>query len=272
MSELPRLQIQLHDQKSEEAGERQSSRGMNYFNYFTEIEEEFVKRRGRHMLISPLDWALIENWKQRGVPLHIVLRGINTSFDGYESRAHRGRKVNSLLFCQQEVEAMFAEYTDSRVGASNGDGGDGHGAATPAAKEAQDSQFGLPQLIEYLTENCETLERLRQKHTEELILSETFGRTVERMIQIVETLQEGETVSPEMLEMDLTMIEEVILDGLKEHAGEGALAQLRKEGQHQLKAYKQAMEPEIYHQTLENFVARRLREQYRVPRLSLFYL
>jgi hypothetical protein len=272
MFELPRLQIQLHHQKSEEADEQQSSRGMNYFNYFTEIEEEFVKRRGRHMLISPLDWALIENWKQRGVPLHIVLRGINTSFDGYESRAHRGRKVNSLLFCQQEVEAMFAEYTDSRVGASNGVGGDGRDAATPAAIEARDSQFGLPQLIGYLTENCETLERLRQKHAEDLILSETFGRTVERMIQIVETLQEGETVSPELLEIDLTMIEEVILDGLKEHAGKEFLAQLRKEGKHQLKAYKQAMEPEIYRQTLENFVARRLREEYRVPRLSLFYL
>src|SRR5215475_9052712 len=102
---------------------------MNYFNYFTEIEEEFVKRRGSHMLVSPLDWTLIETWKQRGVPLHIVLRGINSSFDGYDQRLNRGRKVNSLFFCQQEVEAMFQEYVESRVGAENGAaGGDGNGA------------------------------------------------------------------------------------------------------------------------------------------------
>ena len=82
---------------------------MNYFNYFTEIEEEFVKRRGSHMMVSPLDWTLIETWKQRGIPLHIVLRGINSSFDGYDQRLSRGRKVNSLFFCQQEVEALYQE-------------------------------------------------------------------------------------------------------------------------------------------------------------------
>src|SRR5262245_21567573 len=92
---------------------------MNYFNYFTEIEEEFVRRRGSHLLVSPLDWSLIETWQQRGVPLHIVLRGINVSFDAYDRRASRGRKVNSLLYCQQEVEAMYLEYCESRVGQSN---------------------------------------------------------------------------------------------------------------------------------------------------------
>src|SRR5215813_1567759 len=95
---------------------------MNYFNYFTEIEEEFVKRRGSHMLVSPLDWTLIETWKRRGIPLHIVLRGINSSFDGYDQRLNRGRKVNSLFFCQQEVEALFQEYAESRVGAVHNDG------------------------------------------------------------------------------------------------------------------------------------------------------
>src|SRR5215813_10332490 len=117
---------------------------MNYFNYFTEIEEEFVKRRGSHMLVSPLDWTLIETWKQRGIPLHIVLRGINSSFDGYDQRLSRGRKVNSLFFCQQEVEAQFQEYVESRVGAirgvENGASRNGNG----------DSQFSLIAIIDFL--------------------------------------------------------------------------------------------------------------------------
>jgi hypothetical protein len=104
------------------------------------------------------------------------------------------------------------------------------------------------------------------------VLGDTFGRTAERMRQIVEDLQENGALNPETLETDLTMIEEVILDGLKEHAGPERLELLRKEGKKQLRSYKQTMERDVYRQTLDNFLARQLREEYRVPRLSLFYL
>ena len=238
---------------------------MNYFNYFTEIEEEFVKRRGSHMLVSPLDWTLIETWKQRGVPLHIVLRGINSSFDGYDQRLNRGRKVNSLFFCQQEVEAMFQEYIDSRVGAvhsaENGASQNSHGASrfTPAA------------VIDFLKGQCDALWRLEAKHNDPT-LKETFTRISERLSQIIEDLELTGVISPELLEMDLMMIEEVILDGLREHAGEEKLKQLRKEGNDTLRRYKASMEREVYEQTISNFVAQRLREIHQVPRLSLFYL
>jgi hypothetical protein len=239
---------------------------MNYFNYFTEIEEEFVRRRGSHMLVSPLDWSLIETWKQRGIPLHIVLRGISSSFDGYDQRLHRGRKVNSLFFCQQEVEAMFQEYVESRVGGaeSANDGasanGNGHSPFTSAA------------IIEFLKERCVALWQLEIKYSSEMILKETFARVTERLAQIIADLEEAGVVLPEPLETDLMMIEEVILDGLKEHFGEENLKRLRKEGDGNLRDYKQNMEREVYERTLDNFVARRLREQYQVPRLSLFYL
>jgi hypothetical protein len=241
---------------------------MNYFNYFTEIEEEFVKRRGSHMLVSPLDWSLIETWKQRGVPLHIVLRGINSSFDGYDQRLSRGRKVNSLFFCQQEVEAGFREYVESRVGSngaqevedvasSNGDGG---------------LQFAPAMIIESLKERCAWLRHPAAKPSPDVTLRDTFARVSERLAQLIEDLEENGVVSPELLEIDLMMIEEVILDGLKEHAGPDALNRLRKEGDEKLRGYKPNMEREVYEQTVNNFVARRLREQYQVPRLSLFYL
>jgi hypothetical protein len=91
---------------------------LNYFNYFTEIEDTFVRRRGKHLFLSPMDWALMETWKQQGIPLHIVLRGIEKSFDSFESRP-RKRTVKSLLYCQEEVEAQYAEWNDARVGASS---------------------------------------------------------------------------------------------------------------------------------------------------------
>jgi hypothetical protein len=239
---------------------------MNYFNYFTEIEEEFVKRRGSHMLVSPLDWTLIETWKRRGIPLHIVLRGINSSFDGYDQRFNRGRKVNSLFFCQQEVEALFQEYVESRVGAPQN--GAGNGAPQNGAGA---SQFAPSAVVEFLKEQYGALWRLEAKHLDPAI-RETFARASERLSQIIEDLETSGVVSPELLEMDLMMIEEVVLDGLKELAGEEKLGRLRNEADGKLRRYKQSMEREVYEQTVGNFVAQRLREIHEVPRLSLFYL
>jgi hypothetical protein len=238
---------------------------MNYFNYYTEIEDEFVKRRGSHLWVSPLDWSLIETWKQRGVPLHIVLRGINNSFDTYDQRLSRGRKVNSLFYCQQEIEAIFLEYCESRVGSSKP-------TADPGLRPDGQAMLSPEAIIDYLSANRLTLARLRSQLSEERVLPETFDRATRRLEQIIEDLQTNTNISLEGLEKDLTIIEELILDGSKECAGEERLEQLRKEGNRQLRAYKQTMEKEIYQQTLENFIARRLREQYQIPRLSLFYL
>jgi hypothetical protein len=238
---------------------------MNYFNYFTEIEGEFVKRRGSHMLVSPLDWTLIETWKRRGIPLHIVLRGINSSFDGYDRRLNRGRRVNSLFFCQQEVEAMFQEYVESHVGAA-------HGAGNGASQNGNGaSPFAPVAIIEFLKSQCEALWRLEARQADPTF-RETFSRASGRLSQIIEDMETSGVVSPELLEMDLMMIEEVVLDGLRGHFGEEKLGQLQKEADDKLRRYKQIMEREVYEQTAANFVAQRLREIHEVPRLSLFYL
>ena len=89
---------------------------LNYFNYFTEIEETFTRRRGRHLLLSPTDWALIESWKTMGVPLHIALRGITQAFDSYEAKPRR-RAIKTLFYCQEEVEAQFDEWRAAQQGA-----------------------------------------------------------------------------------------------------------------------------------------------------------
>jgi len=88
---------------------------LNHFNYFTEIEDAFIRRRAKHLLLSPMDWALIESWKQMNVPLHVVLRGIEKAFDSWESKP-RKRSIKSLLYCQEEVEAQFAEWREARTG------------------------------------------------------------------------------------------------------------------------------------------------------------
>ena len=88
-----------------------------YFNYFTEIEEHFQRRRGTLLLLSPLDWALMETWKDAGIPLEAVLRGIDATFEKWERRPARFRKVNGLAYCAQEVLASAEEMKEAAVGA-----------------------------------------------------------------------------------------------------------------------------------------------------------
>ncbi|HEY0785339.1 MAG TPA: hypothetical protein VGD62_05665, partial [Acidobacteriaceae bacterium] len=63
----------------------------NYFNYFTEIEDHFQRRRGSLLMLSTLDWALIETWRDAGIPLEAVLRGIDSAFDRYDARKAKTR-------------------------------------------------------------------------------------------------------------------------------------------------------------------------------------
>src|SRR5512132_2914522 len=89
-----------------------------YFNFFTDIEEHFQRRRGTILLLSTLDWALIETWKDAGIPLEAVLRGIDATFDKWDKRPSKSRKVNGLGFCAQEVLAAAEEIKEAEVGSS----------------------------------------------------------------------------------------------------------------------------------------------------------
>src|SRR2546423_3689835 len=124
---------------------------LNYFNYYTEVEDAFIRRRGKSLLISPLDWALIESWKEMGIPLHVVLRGVEKAFDSWESKP-RKRSIKTLLYCQEEVEAQYAEWLESRVGAPTQGEGDGDaGPDAPHQSQPSDDQpFSRSAILEHL--------------------------------------------------------------------------------------------------------------------------
>ncbi|HEV2765885.1 MAG TPA: hypothetical protein VGV38_23065, partial [Pyrinomonadaceae bacterium] len=131
---------------------------MNYFNYFTEIEDAFVRRRGKHLLLSPMDWALIESWKQMGVPLHVALRGIEKAFDSYEARP-RKRSVKTLLYCQEEVEAQFEEWRESQLGAP-AVAAEENGRAEPADGRMSNLPFPREAILAHLSQCRAALARV----------------------------------------------------------------------------------------------------------------
>jgi hypothetical protein len=231
----------------------------NYFNYFTEIEDAFVRRRGKHLFLSPMDWALMETWKQQGIPLHIVLRGVEKSFDSFEARP-RKRTVKSLLYCQEEVEAQFGEWVEARVGSSD---------QVPET-DPDKTPFSLPAITEHLKHCRSSLSQLAASRSED-DLSEALERAATLLSDIERDLNAA-TLDTRRLEDSLTGLERMLNDAMLSVVNADALAQLKKEVTDQLKPYRGQMETAVYKQTFDNLLLKRLREQFAIPRLSLFYV
>ena len=235
---------------------------MNYFNYFTEIEDTFVRRRGKHLFLSPMDWALMETWKEQGIPLHIVLRGIEKSFDSFESRP-RKRTVKSLLYCQEEVEAQYAEWNEARVGAS---------AANDLA--ADKTPFSLEAISEHLQRSRDSLleAAATRREKQEDDLSEAMTRAAMLLNDIEQDLAAGGSLDTRKLEDSLGGLERLLNNSMFAVATTDELEAQKTAVKEQLKPYRNHMETSVYNQTFNNLLLKRLREQFAVPRLSLFYV
>jgi hypothetical protein len=239
---------------------------LNYFNYFTEIEDTFIRRRGKHLLLSSMDWALIESWKERGVPLFVALRAIEHAFDSYESKP-RKRTVKTLMYCQEEVEAQYAEWLESQVGAAAG-----------ATSEVQDGDQETPlpfprdAIILHLSQARETLELLISDAEK----SDDFDETIQRVIAQLESLEKdfagAARPNAERLEESLSNLEKMIDAALLAKLSPDDLSKTRVEVEKQLASYRKRMDAATYQQTIDNLLLKSLREQHGVPRLSLFYL
>src|SRR5579871_5159985 len=123
----------------------------NYFNYFTEIEEHYLQRRGGGLLLSTLDWSLIETWKDAGIPLEAVLRGIDAAFDHYDQRPSRTKKINSLAYCSQEVLAAAEDMKEAAVGVSS------ESTASPQQRQG----FDPDAVADFLMRNAVQMESAR---------------------------------------------------------------------------------------------------------------
>jgi hypothetical protein len=210
-----------------------------------------------------MDWALMETWKQQGIPLHIVLRGIEKSFDSYEARP-RKRTVKTLLYCQEEVEAQYAEWVEARVGsASNSDNNEPDSDKTPFSFEA---------ISEHLQRNRNDLAALARSRNKEDDLSEALTRAVALLVDIESDFKSSATLDTRKLEDSLTGLERMLNDAMLAVVSVQALDELNKEVKDKLKPYRAQMEAAAYKQTFDNLLLKRLREQFAVPRLSLFYV
>jgi hypothetical protein len=217
---------------------------INYFNYFTEIEEHFQRARGTSLfLLSPLDWALIEAWKNAGVPLEAVLRGIDSAFDKWRSRKVRTQMVNSLAFCAQAVLAEAQAMA---------------GLERNASKRETAPPFGLDELRNHL----QTCAAQLPAGFEEI--SAALRRLADEAEASYDDL--------EGLEQHLTVLEEKMIALARGRQSEEDLLAARRDLDRQLRPYRGKMTADQIAMLEKQFLDRNLLEKAGLPRLSLFYI
>jgi len=229
---------------------------LNYFNYFTEIEERFQQRRGALLLLSTLDWALIETWREAGVPLEAVLRGIDAAFDKYEARQKRARmrRINGLAWCAQAVMVAAEELREASAGTA------------PSIIE-RESGFEQAHVAAHLEAAAVALDAAK-------VAPEACAATAVRLRELATEYggQSSATPDLESLERTLTVLEEKLFAALTAAAPEELLVSLKAHAARELAPYRSRMGAVQLRQVERQFVQKQLLVHYNLPRLSLFYM
>jgi hypothetical protein len=235
--------------------------GWNYFNYFTEIEEYFWKKRGAHLLVSPLDWAIMETWQKAGVPLEAVLKGIDRAFESYgRSRRGAGKPLKSLAYCTDAVLDAADEINEAAAG------------ATPKAGRAQAEAFSRDDLRAYFTKNAAQIATVAQKNREDRAeLAARLAEIAQSLESSLVSLDAPGTVDLEDLERRLTVLDEKLQAALTQHASEDVMLKIRREVDGQLAAYRRKMKAEQLALIERQYMQKRLLDEFGLPRLSLYY-
>ena len=227
----------------------------NYFNYFTEIEDRFQQRRGALLLLSTLDWALIETWREAGIPLEAVLRGIDAAFDKYEARQKRGRmrRINGLAWCAQAVMVAAEELREASAGT----------APTIIDRE---SGFELERVAAHLEAAADALDAAA-------VAPEACAATAARLRELgTASANQSSPADLEALERILTVLEEKLFASLTAAAPEELLVSLKAHAARELAPYRSRMGAVQLRQVERQFVQKQLLVHYNLPRLSLFYM
>ncbi len=242
----------------------------NYFNYFTEIEEYFWRKRGAHLLVSPLDWAIVETWQKAGIPVQAVLKGIDRAFESYQRsrRGAGGRQLKSLAYCVDAVLDAAEEEKQAAAGT-----GPQPGSSRTAAARAADETFSSDELRAFFERNADGLGRAARKlgagHAELATRIEQTRKKLEELLLLLDTPAQ---LDLEDLERRLTVLEHKLTVALTAGASEEVLLEIRREMDRQLAPYRRKMTAAQLDGLERQYTQKRLFERFELPRLSLFYL
>ena len=231
---------------------------LNYFKYFTEVEEHFLRRRGSPLIGSPLDWDQIEIWKNAGIPLEAVLRGIDAAFDKHEQRkSKKHEKINSILWCAQAVLTAAEDMKEAAVGT---------GSEPPKSRSGEG--FEPEAVASFLRRNAQELKSAKLPQGAVSVSVLETAKTLDQLAE--ETAKKPPRL--EDLERRLTVLEEKLFAMLLTSTPDDEIVTVRAEADRDLAPYRRKMSAPQIDQLQKQYVQKRLLEKYHLPRLSLFYM
>ncbi len=219
----------------------------NYFNYFTEVEEHFIRRRQKHLLVPPLDWCLIELWKESGIPIHVVIRGIDRSFETARSRKTSPR---SLSYCHPAVTQAFEEHQRAMVGS-------GEEASEPA--DFQGRGVDSARILEHVDRLSASLKAR----------PEDFDGPLSLLSSLRQEVGGREQLDGRQIDQDLNHIGVLVAEVLRDEMDRKRLRSLRSEVRKEMKIYKRHLSRELFQRMQENCIHRKLRESAEIPEFGL---
>ena len=222
----------------------------NYFNYFTEVEEHFIRRRQKHLLVPPLDWCLIELWKNSGIPIHVVIRGIDRSFETARSRKTSPR---SLSYCHPAVTQAFEEHQRAMVGSGEEESGpdDFQGRGVDSARVLEH--------VEHL------MAALRER-------PEEFDAPLSLLSSLRQEISARDQLDGQQVDRDLNHVGVLVAEVLRDGMDRKRLQSLRSEVRKEMKIYKRHLSRELFRRMEENCLHRKLREAAKIPEFGLLAL
>jgi hypothetical protein len=235
----------------------------NYFQYFSEVEEHFLQRRGSPLIGSTLDWAQIEIWKNAGIPLEAVLRGIDSAFDKYEQRkSKRHEKINSILWCAQAVLSAAEDMKEAAVGAD-----------VSSVKPGAGQGFEPATIAAFLGRNADLLQAAKLPHRSGISVQTIANDAAGTLLQLASQIENAKTPPKlEEVERHLTVLEEKLFAGLLAATPDEDIVEVRTQADGELSPYRRKMSAPQIELLHKQYVHKRLLERYHLPRLSLFYM
>ncbi len=237
----------------------------NYFNYFTEIEEHFWKKRGAHLLVSPLDWAVVETWQKSAIPLEAVLRGIDRSFESYgrSRRGANGRPLKSLVYCVDAVLEAASELQEAAAGS---------GPKTEKASTEREP-FSREEIRHFL-EGCHKalLASTAKQCSAFPHLAQQFEQIAAEIPPIQSGIESETKFDLEDLERRLTVLEDKLTAAITVGIDSGAMLAIRRDMDRALSPYRRKLTADQITSIERQYLQKRLFETYGLARLSLYYI
>ena len=223
-----------------------------------------MRRRGGGLLLTTLDWALIETWKDAGIPLEAALRGIDAAFDRYDQRKSKTKKVNSLAYCSQEVLAAAEDMKEAAVGAACGE--------VPLSKASAGRGFEPEVIAGFLRRNADLLEGANLPQEKNISIEAIARDCAATLRRLAQEAEKNSALRLEDLERHLTVLEEKLFAALLTATPDEEVVGVRAQADRELLPYRRNMAAAQIEQLHKQYVHKRLLERYGLPRLSLFYM